>query len=84
MNNIKYFDHAATTPVDKLVLNEMLPYFSENFGNPSSLYSIGRKNKEIIGISRMKIASSINAKINEIYFMRLSNRIVYKISRVLV
>ena len=68
MNNIKYFDHAATTPVDKLVLNEMLPYFSENFGNPSSLYSIGRKNKEIIGISRMKIASSINAKINEIYF----------------
>ena len=68
MKNIKYFDHAATTPVDKLVLNEMLPYFSENFGNPSSLYSIGRKNKEIIGISRMKIASSINAKINEIYF----------------
>ena len=68
MNNIKYFDHAATTPVDKRVLEEMLPYFSQNFGNPSSLYSIGKQNKEAISISRMKIASSINAKVNEIYF----------------
>ena len=68
MNNIKYFDHAATTHVDERVLEEMLPYFSENFGNPSSLYSIGKQNKEAISISRMKIATSINAKVNEIYF----------------
>ena len=68
MNNIKYFDHAATTPVDKRVFHEMLPYFSQNFGNPSSIYSIGRENKEAISISRMKIATSINAKVNEIYF----------------
>ena len=68
MNNIKYFDHAATTPVDERVLEEMLPYFSQNFGNPSSIYSIGKQNKEAISISRMKIATSINAKVNEIYF----------------
>ncbi len=68
MNNIKYFDHAATTPVDKDVLKEMLPFFSESFGNPSSIYSIGKKNKEAISLSRMKVASSINANFNEIYF----------------
>ena len=68
MNNIKYFDHAATTPVDPRVLEEMLPYFTDKFGNPSSLYSIGKENKEAISISRMKIATSINAKVNEIYF----------------
>ena len=68
MFNIKYFDHAATTPVDSVVLNEMLPYFSDNFGNPSSVYSLGKKSKEDISIARMKIATSINAKFNEIYF----------------
>ncbi|MGN1298982.1 MAG: cysteine desulfurase NifS [Candidatus Scatovivens sp.] len=68
MMNVKYFDHAATTPVDSRVLNEMLPFFNENFGNPSSIYSIGKKSKEAISISRMKIASSINSKVNEIYF----------------
>ena len=61
MFNIKYFDHAATTPVDPVVLNEMLPYFSENFGNPSSVYSLGKKSKEDISIARMKIATNINA-----------------------
>lgn len=68
MDNIKYFDHAATTPVDKEVLKEMLPYFNENYGNPSSVYNIAKKSKEAIGIARMKVASKINAKINEIYF----------------
>ena len=68
MINIKYFDHAATTPVDPVVLNEMLPYFCENFGNPSSVYKIGKMNKEDISIARMKVATSINAKTNEIYF----------------
>ena len=36
---IRYFDHAATTPIRKEVLNEMLPYLSINYGNPSSIYS---------------------------------------------
>ena len=43
---IRYFDNAATTRVKDEVLNEMLPYFSEQYGNPSSLYSIGRSAKK--------------------------------------
>ena len=66
--DIKYFDHSATTPVDKKVLEAMMPYFSIEYGNPSSVYSIGKSNKEIINISRMKIANILNAKVNEIYF----------------
>lgn len=65
---IKYFDHAATTPVDSEVLEAMMPYFSESYGNPSSLYSLGKRNKEVINIERMKIASILNCKVNEIYF----------------
>ena len=65
---IKYFDHSATTPVDKKVLEAMIPYFSVEYGNPSSLYNIGKSNKEIINISRMKIANILGAKVNEIYF----------------
>ena len=48
--DIKYFDHSATTSVDKRVLQAMLPYFSDNYGNPSSIYSIGRSNKETINL----------------------------------
>ena len=65
---IKYFDHSATTPVDKEVLEVMIPYFSEEYGNPSSVYSIGKTNKEIINISRMKVANILGAKVDEIYF----------------
>ena len=65
---IRYFDHSATTAVDKEVLEAMIPYFSENYGNPSSVYSIGKENKEVINISRMKIATILNCKVNEIYF----------------
>ena len=66
--NIKYFDHSATTPVDKMVLEAMIPYFCEEFGNPSSVYNIGKTNKEAINISRMKIANLLGCKVNEIYF----------------
>ena len=63
-----YFDHAATTPVKEAVLNEMLPYFSINYGNPSSIYSIGRKSKNAIDVSREKVAKAIGCDTKEIYF----------------
>ncbi len=66
--DIKYFDHSATTPVDKRVLQAMIPYFSEKYGNPSSTYSIGKENKETINLCRLKIANILNARVNEIYF----------------
>ena len=65
---IRYFDHSATTAVDEKVLEEMLPYFCKNYGNPSSIYSIGKQNKEAINIARMKVATALNCKVNEIYF----------------
>ncbi len=68
MQKIRYFDHAATTAVSQEVLNKMLPYFYISYGNPSSLYSIGRKNKKIIEYQRENIANVINANPKEIYF----------------
>ncbi len=63
-----YFDHAATTPVKPEVLAAMLPYFVEHYGNPSSIYGIGRDNREAVNAAREKIAAAIGAKANEIYF----------------
>lgn len=68
MKNIKYLDHAATTGVKKEVLKEMLPYFNIEYGNPSSIYGIGRSAKRAIEGAREKVAKAINAKPNEIYF----------------
>ena len=68
MNKIRYFDHAATTAVKEEVLREMLPYFSLNYGNASSLYGIGRVSKRAIEIARQRVAKVIGAKPNEIYF----------------
>ena len=68
MKNLIYLDHAATTGVKEEVLKEMLPFFSIEFGNPSSLYSIGRKAKKAIEQAREKVARAINAKPKEIYF----------------
>ena len=65
---VKYFDNAATTKLDKKVLDAMLPYLEENYANPSAIYSIGKYAKEAVTIARMQIAESINAKLNEIYF----------------
>lgn len=65
---IKYFDNSATTRLDEKVLAEMVPYLVENYANPSAIYSIGKKNKEAITLARMRIAESINANVNEIYF----------------
>ena len=68
MEKIRYFDYAATTAVDDQVLKEMLPYFSIKYGNPSSLYSIGRKSKKAIEEARKRVSSAINAKPKEIVF----------------
>lgn len=65
---IRYFDHAATTAVKEEVLKEMLPYFSIEYGNASSIYTIGRKSKRAIEQARQKVAKAIQAKPKEIYF----------------
>jgi cysteine desulfurase len=61
-------DHSATTPVDPAVREAMLPYFSEKFGNPSSLYTIGREARRAIEEARQKVADLIGAKKEEIIF----------------
>ena len=63
-----YFDNAATTRTDDEVLKEMLPYFSNSYGNPSSIYKMGRENRRAVEAAREKIAKAINAESNEIYF----------------
>ncbi|MDD5472700.1 MAG: cysteine desulfurase NifS [Candidatus Methanoperedens sp.] len=63
-----YMDHSATTAVDPAVREAMLPYFSEKFGNPSSLYTIGRQARKAIEESRQKVADLIGAKKEEIIF----------------
>lgn len=63
-----YADHAATTAVSDEVLKEMLPYFQEHFGNPSSIYAIGRENERAILDARTRIAKCLNADPKEIYF----------------
>ncbi|NCN65149.1 MAG: cysteine desulfurase [Candidatus Altiarchaeum hamiconexum] len=63
-----YLDNAATTPMAKEVLEAMLPYFSEKFGNASSIHSYGREAAEAIEKSREKIASKLNAEPGEIIF----------------
>ncbi len=65
---IRYFDHAATTAVKEEVLKEMLPYFSIEYGNASSLYSIGRKSKKAIDVARRRVAKAINCEPKEVYF----------------
>jgi cysteine desulfurase len=63
-----YLDHAATTYTNKEVLNEMLPFFTEYFGNPSSVHQFGREVKKSIDIARDRVAKAIGALPEEIYF----------------
>lgn len=67
-NRFIYLDHAATTAARPEVVEAMLPYFTENFGNPSSVYKFSQKNKAVITECRERIAGYLNAKSNEIYF----------------
>ena len=63
-----YMDNSATTPARKEVVEEMLPYMTENFGNPSSIYEIGKTSKHAIDKARKKVADALGAEENEIYF----------------
>ena len=65
---IIYLDNAATTKTSKEVVDAMLPYFTEQYGNASAIYSIGSSNKEVISEARKTIADVLGAKENEIYF----------------
>ena len=65
---IRYFDHAATTPISENVLKAMTPYLTYKYGNASSMYSIGRQSKKAVDEARRKVAHAINAKPHEIYF----------------
>lgn len=65
---LRYFDHAATTRIHEDVFREMIPYLTNEYGNASSAYSLGRSSKRAIENSRKKVAKLIGAKPNEIYF----------------
>lgn len=63
-----YVDHSATTPLRKEVLDAMMPYLTENFGNASSIYAEGRESKKAIETAREQVAKAIGASPKEIYF----------------
>src|SRR3954467_2508014 len=67
MNRI-YLDNAATTALDKEVLDAMLPYMTTHFGNPSSIYSYGRESRLAIENARKSVAKQLNAHPGEIFF----------------
>jgi len=63
-----YVDHSATTPVKPQVLEAMIPYFTENFGNASTVYAEGRETKKAINLAREQVAKAIGADVKEIFF----------------
>ena len=67
-NKMIYLDHAATTPVRPEVLEAMLPYFTESFGNPSSIYTLAQDGRKAVDESRETIAHLLGARMSEIVF----------------
>jgi len=63
-----YLDNAATTKLDPVVLESMIPFLSENYGNPSSIHSFGRQSKTAIEIARKKVAELLNTSPSSIFF----------------
>lgn len=63
-----YLDNSSSTPVDKEVLKEMLPYFSEKYGNPSSLHFFGQEAQDTLDVARKRVATALNASPEEIIF----------------
>lgn len=68
MDRVIYLDHAATTPASPTVVEAMLPYFTEKFGNPSTIYSLGAQSKEAVTVARQAIAGTLNTGCENIYF----------------
>lgn len=68
MEDIIYMDYAATTYLKQEVLDEMYPYLTKYFGNPSSIYSISRETKKAIDAARERIAKAINCRMDEVFF----------------
>ena len=68
MSHVIYLDNAATTKTAPEVVEAMLPYFTEHYGNPSSIYSLGAESKKAVTQAREKIAKSLGTDTNEIYF----------------
>lgn len=68
MKKIIYLDNAATTPTKSDVLEEMIPYFTEKYGNPSSIYSVARESKSAIEKARDRVAKALNSNADEIFF----------------
>jgi cysteine desulfurase len=68
MNKKVYLDYSATTPMKKEIVDEMMPYFTEKFGNASSIYSLGREAKKAVDEAREQIAKAIGADSKEIFF----------------
>ena len=66
--NTVYLDNSVTTKTDEKVLKAMLPYFSENYGNPSSIYKLGRENRKAVEEARSQVAKALNCEPNEVYF----------------
>ena len=67
-NRQVYMDHAATTPVDAQVLEAMLPYFTTQFGNPSSLYNLAQESRRAVDQARDTVAQILGARPSEIIF----------------
>lgn len=67
-NRLIYLDNAATTPVSETVLQAMLPFFTENYGNPSSIYRKGREAKRALELSREQIADCLGARTGDLFF----------------
>ncbi len=68
MSKVIYLDNSATTPLNQEVLNEMMPYFTKAYGNPSSIYSLGADAHEAIENAREQVANAIGAAPEEIFF----------------
>ena len=66
-----YLDYSATTPVKDEVLQEMIPYFTQNFGNPSSLYTLGLEAKAALDKAREQVADLINADAKEVFLWQM-------------
>ena len=70
-----YLDNAATTPIDPQVLEAMMPYLSQHFGNPSSTHMIGRTARAAVEKARKTLAKYLNASPSEVFFYIRGHRV---------